>query len=95
VGVVLRKRPNVSEVAGHAVPGKPQARYPSNWELSLRRASSVAAALRSAGYEGGVVARGYGDAQFGALSEDLPAERRNALARRVDIVIGAFAREAE
>lgn len=93
LGGVLRNLPNRIEVAGHADPRKPRSRYPSNWELSLRRARAVATALRAAGYDGRVIARGYGDAQFGALPSDLPAERRNALARRVDIVIGALARE--
>jgi chemotaxis protein MotB len=93
LGGVLRNLPNRVEVAGHADPRKPRGRYPSNWELSLRRAQSVAVALRKAGYDGGVIARGYGDAQFGALPDEWPLVRRNALARRVDIVIGAAGRD--
>lgn len=94
LGGVLRNLSNRVSVAGHADPRQPRARYPSNWELSLLRAQSVAAALRESGYRGRVIARGYGDAQYGELPEDLSQAERNALARRVDVVIDQAAREA-
>jgi len=94
LGGVLRNFSNRIAVAGHADPRQPRRRYPSNWELSLLRAQSVAAALRAAGYDGRIIARGYGDAQYDALPATLPPEQRRALARRVDVVISRAARES-
>lgn len=94
LGGVLRNITNRVEVAGHADPRPPASRYPSNWELSLLRAQSVAAALRQAGYDGSVVARGYGHAQFQALPDTLPIQERQAIGRRVDVVVHSGAREA-
>ncbi len=93
LGGVLRNFSNRIAVAGHADPRQPRRQYPSNWELSLLRAQSVAAALRAAGYDGPIIARGYGDAQYDALPETLPPEQRRALARRVDVMISRVARE--
>lgn len=85
---LLRNLPNRIEVEGHTDPDPPNAaRYASNWDLSLRRALAVRAALERAGYSRPVVARGYGASRFGALSPRLDPRRRYALARRVDIVI--------
>ncbi len=94
LGGVLRNISNRIEVAGHADPRPPRSRYPSNWELSLLRAHSVANALREAGYDGRVIARGYGHAQFDALPADLTPREREAVGRRVDLVIHSSAREA-
>jgi chemotaxis protein MotB len=94
LGGVLRNLANRIEVAGHADPRQPKTRYPSNWELSLLRAQSVAAALRQAGYDAPVVARGYGDSQYGELPGSMNEAQRQSLARRVDIVIGASAQES-
>lgn len=93
LGGILRNFENRIEVAGHADPRQPQSRYPSNWELSLLRAQSVASALNRAGYEAPVIARGYGDSQYGDLPQSMPEDQRRALARRVDVVIGASAQE--
>lgn len=95
LGGILRNIENRIEVAGHADPRPPGERYPSNWELSMLRAQSVAAALVEAGYDEAVIARGYGDAQYGDLPESMPKQERQALARRVDVVIGASAQEAQ
>ena len=84
---ILRNLENRIEVAGHADPTPPGARWPSNWNLSLGRALSVAARLQRNCYRKDVVALGFGDTRFAELPEDLPAVRRRALARRVDIVI--------
>jgi chemotaxis protein MotB len=85
---LLRNLPNRIEVEGHTDPDPPNAaRYASNWDLSLRRALAVRAALERAGYSRPVVARGYGASRFEALSPRLDPRRRYALARRVDIVI--------
>ena len=93
LGGILRNFHNRIEVAGHADPRQPQSRYPSNWELSLLRAQSVAAALRRAGYDAPVIARGYGHSQYGELPERMSQDQRQALARRVDVVIGRAAQE--
>jgi chemotaxis protein MotB len=93
VGGVLRNITNLIAVAGHADPRQPRSRYASNWELSLLRAQSVAAALREAGVTGSIRARGFGDSRFDDLPADLTAGDRLALARRVDLVIHDVARE--
>lgn len=95
LGGVLENLPNRVGVAGHADPRKPEDGPPSNWELSLHRARSVAAGLENAGYEGRMAVRGYGASRFSELPEALPLARRHALARRVDIVIHGAAREPQ
>lgn len=84
---ILRNLENRIEIAGHADPTPAGARWPSNWNLSLGRALSVAARLQGNCYRKDVVALGFGDARFAELPQGLPAARRRALARRVDIVI--------
>jgi chemotaxis protein MotB len=91
---VLRNLRNVIEVAGHADPTQPQARYPSNWELSLMRAAAVSDQLSELGYRGGIVVRGYGDGRYGEIDPALDGDQRLARARRVDIVIHDYAAEA-
>jgi chemotaxis protein MotB len=95
IGGVLRNLPNGIEVVGHADPRQPQSRYPSNWELSLLRARAVASALVDAGVPAPLRARGHGDALYAELPDTLPTARRHALARRVDLVIQATARDPE
>lgn len=87
LGGLLRHIDNRIEVAGHADPQGTRGRYPSNWELSLDRAIAVARMLRKAGYQGEATARGHGDSHFAQLSPALSAERRNSLARRVDVIV--------
>ena len=94
LGGVLRNFNNRIEVAGHADPRQPQSLYPSNWELSLLRAQAVAMGLRDSGLDLAIVARGYGDGQYGNLPADLATRTRQALARRVDVVIGQAARSS-
>jgi hypothetical protein len=43
--------------------------------------------MRQAGYRPPVTALGYGDSRFGDIPASLPVERRQALARRVDVII--------
>lgn len=91
---VLRTLRNVVEIAGHADPTPPGASYPSNWELSLARAAALSGVLGDLGYDGRIVARGYGHAQYSAIDTDLPVAQRMARARRVDILIHSYAAEA-
>ena len=87
VGGILRHLSNRVEVVGHVDPRAANGDFPSHWELSLGRAVQVAHMLARSGYRGEVLARGAGSSRFDVLSAELTAERRNALARRVDIVV--------
>ena len=84
---ILRSLKNRVEVAGHADPTPPGTGWTSNWRLSLGRALSVAALLQRNCYSGPIVALGHGDSRYADLPAELPAVRRRALARRVDISI--------
>lgn len=88
LGELLRSLDNAISVAGHTDPAPISGgRYASNWDLSLRRAEAVAAALREAGYGRPVTALGYGDGRFSDLSSALTEAERFRLARRVDVVV--------
>jgi chemotaxis protein MotB len=66
--------------------------YRSDWELSLARAVAVANALKRAGYDDQVVSFGFGNSRSSKL-QDLDANQRRLLSRRVDTVIMAVGRE--
>lgn len=93
VAGVLNRFGNRIDVVGHAAPAGTDAPAEETggaigaWRLSLARAQAVAAALGEAGYGPPVrvVARGAGT--FDRLAPQAPSQRREALARRVDIVI--------
>ncbi len=90
LAVTLSRIRNRIEVIGHTDPNAISGqndRFSSNWDLSLSRASTVAAALRKAGYERPLMVRGLANAMYDSLPESLPEEGRLRLARRVDIVI--------
>lgn len=85
---VLSRIGNQVEVVGHTDPSPPaDGPYPTNWELSVARAVTVANALNDAGYGGSLIALGVGDSRFRHLDPTIPEERRYEMARRVDIVI--------
>lgn len=85
---MLRNLPNRIDVEGHADPHAPDpARFASNWELSLSRAQRVAARLEQSGYRLPVLARGRGDSRFDEIAATLALAVREALARRVDIIV--------
>jgi chemotaxis protein MotB len=75
---------NALDVAGHADATPSGSQWPSNWELSLARAQAVAAALHQAGYLRPITMRGHGDGRAGEVAA---TPDRNALARRVELVI--------
>jgi len=79
---------NRIDVVGHSDPNPVRNdRFASNWELSVSRAVSVAKELRLAGYRAPVMALGYGDSRFADIPSTLAADRRQALARRVDVIV--------
>jgi chemotaxis protein MotB len=61
--------------------------YLSNWELSLARAAAVAEQLRRSGYERRLTTLGLGDSRFAGLASSRPQAQREAMARRIDLVI--------
>ncbi len=88
LGDALRHIRNRVDVDGHTDPSAvTNARFASNWELSIHRALAVAEALRRAGYTQEIVAMGHADTRFDELPADLPLEERYDRARRVDVVI--------
>ncbi|WP_299616710.1 flagellar motor protein MotB [Pelagibius sp.] len=93
LGAVLGNLRNVVEIAGYADPLKPRRTYATNWELSLARATVLSAMLGEGGYEGEILVRGYGHAQYRAPADPADSQAAMAAARRVEIVIHAYAAE--
>ena len=89
LAVFLDKIPNAVEIVGHADPRPIQKNdlYESNWELSLSRAASVAAALQNYGYKKDIIVRGQSSGRFEDLPTSLGVGERLSLSRRVDLVI--------
>ena len=85
---LLRNLQNRIEVEGHADPKPPLAdKFASNWELSLARAAAVATRLEASGYGQAVLARGRAAARYDEIAATLAPAVRDALARRVDIIV--------
>lgn len=79
---------NDIEVIGHADPRLVEnGAFDTNWELSLARAAAVAKTLNTNGVSRAIRVVGAGASRFAEIDPDLPMERRQALARRVDIVV--------
>lgn len=91
VGEALAKMRNAIEIVGHADPRPLEAStsgpYADNWDLSLARAASVAAILKSTGYERPITIRGMSSARYDELPQAMDEKQRLDLSRRVDIVI--------
>ena len=87
LGGLIANFNNRVEVTGHADPTPVGSVLPSNWELSLIRASVVAEVLRRSGYDSQIIVRGYGDSRYDEIPDELGHARKKALARRTDIVI--------
>ncbi len=88
LGGVLRNIGNQVGVSGHTDPSPlaSDSEFSSNWELSLARAAAVANTLRRSGYSADIFAFGFGDSRYKELPE-MDANLREALGRRVDVVI--------
>jgi chemotaxis protein MotB len=84
----LRRIKNRIEIVGHTDP-RPIAgnQFPSNWELSLTRAASVAAVLENVGYDKPITVRGQASGRFYDIPKSVSVEERLDLSRRVDIVV--------
>lgn len=93
LGGVLRNLRNVIEVAGFADPTPPKRRFTSNWDLSLARAAALSGMLATSGYQGEILVRGYGHAQYDDRAAEEASAERMAAARRVDIIIHPYAAE--
>lgn len=89
LGSQLRNVANQIGVNGHSDPAPPRAEtgYNSNWELSMARAIAVANTLMESGYEEVITSYGYADTRYAQLPKSWSDDKRNRLARRVDIVI--------
>jgi chemotaxis protein MotB len=83
---ILSKVPNKIEVYGHTDPSNPE-EAPQAWRLSIARAMAVSYELRRAGYPYAITSMGYAGGRFEELSEELSAEDRARLARRVEIIV--------
>lgn len=92
IGGYLSNIKNRIEVVGHADPRQisvknPDSEIKNNWELSLRRSMAVASILENAGYNRGIITRGFSSARYEELPEDWPLERKLNISRRVDVLI--------
>jgi len=88
LGASLQNIQNKITIVGHTdlepTSGK---YYPTNWELSLVRAISVARLIEKAGYSQDIETFGNGPSRFDELDQSIPLNERYLLARRVDIFI--------
>ena len=87
---ILSSIRNRIDITGHTDPVKPAlgGSYPSNWELSLARATTIANRLRRLGYISPIRVFGLGSSRSDEIAApELSTEGRYALARRVDIVV--------
>lgn len=90
LALTLSKIRNRIEILGHTDPevsSSSYAEYSSNWDLSLARASNVAAAFRKVGYDRPIMVRGLASAMYDSISDNEPEEVRLGMSRRVDIMI--------
>ena len=92
LGEMLYSVKNRIDVHGHTDPLKISGKgtYPSNWELSLARALTVAHELKESGYAYPIPMFGYADSRFtykDKTKDDQEKEKQYSLARRVDIII--------
>lgn len=88
LGASLQSIPNKITVVGHTdLEPTSGRRYPTNWELSLVRAISVARLIEQVGYTQKIETFGNGSSRFGELDDSIPLNERYLLARRVDIFL--------
>lgn len=88
LATVLKRIDNKIEIYGHTDPTPIQTqKFPSNWELSLARAQSVATKLYNFGYKHSISVQGFADTRYDDLKGEFPESFKQDIARRVDIII--------
>ena len=89
LGGILNRIRNRIEIIGHADPRplSSSSTYSSNWELSLARASMIAALLKEVGYQRDMIVRGLSSSRYSELEGGGEGTVKMDTARRVDIVI--------
>lgn len=88
MGSILGQVGNAIEVRGHTDPEPIRnGLFTSNWELSIARAVAIANELRRSGYPYPIETLGLADTRFADVPEISPASLRNAMARRVEIIV--------
>lgn len=91
LGGILGNIGNAIEIRGHTDPVPIRdGMYTSNWELSIARAVAIANELRRLGYPYPIEALGFADTRLSEVPNVSPPSLRNALARRVEIVIRPY-----
>lgn len=84
---VLKHIPNGIEVVGHADPTVATKGGATNWDISLSRALTVARQMTSEGYSRTLPVMGISSGLFDQMPTTLSEEQREALSRRVDLII--------
>ncbi len=85
---------NKVTVNGHTDPTPIKTKkFPSNWELSLSRAHTVAERIYASGYLKSIDMFGLADSRYDEISENYTKTKRYELARRVDIEVRSIAAE--
>jgi chemotaxis protein MotB len=91
LGNIFKDLENQISVIGHADPSPiASSNYPSNWELSMARAASIAYYIEAAGYSRKPNVYGLADARIGDLPKSLKKDSLFSAARRVEVEISEF-----
>ena len=85
----LKNIRNGIEVVGHADPTLASQGEVDNWNVSLARSLAVASLMSAEGYSRTLPVMGMSSSLYSHLPESIPQEKREAMSRRVDIVINA------
>ena len=89
---VLRNLSNTVEVEVFSDRSEPAAGFRSNWALTLGRAALVVRLLAEAGYEGPIMARGYGSSRHAQSARGVMAQGLPKFSNRIDIIVHEWAR---
>lgn len=85
----LKNIRNGVEIVGHADPTLASRGEVVNWNVSLSRSLAVASLMSAEGYSRTLPVMGMSSSLYAHLPESIPQEKREAMSRRVDIVINA------
>ncbi len=85
----LKNIRNGVEIIGHADPTLASRGETVNWEISLSRSLAVASLMSAEGYSRTLPVMGLSSSLYAHLPESIPQDKREAMSRRVDIVINA------